>query len=629
MKWSLLVFVFTVTSNLTAISQNVVLKSPAEIALEKAKELLDDEKYADAAKKLEGIVLEDPTNQMATYYLASAYQGLNQSDKAEKYFEKVSELMAADSRTRENSTSEFQYHKWKYMQRFAKEQSRLLKSLPTMSDPVKLTVVVNSAFGDYGPIINPTGSRLYFTSTRPDEPTAVKKSFIRNIGDQVKKTDPKSTEDEDSYYTDKDAGTWGTPVKLPAPLNTDNNEGVDCFTADNQMMIFTACGLADGYGSCDLYFSTLEGSNWQSPKNLGNIVNSAEWDGQSTISYDGTKIFFASGRADGYGGIDLYMVEKNIFGEWGPASNLGGMVNTIFNEYSPFISQDGKTLYFSSDGHPGFGGLDIFKTVYENGKWSAPVNLGKPLNTTRSDKFFSIGGAGEVGYFSSDRDGTGMDIYQIEIPEEMRPQPTIIISGIVSNAKTSEPVAGFVMVEDIDTGELIAVNKSNSVTGKYLVVLPGGRNYSVSANKEGFFFYSQNFEVAKKAHYQEIVKDISLKPIEKGTKVVINNIFFEIGKATLTSQSHLELEKAVDLLRGNPTMIIEIGGHTDNVGEDASNMKLSHERAKSVREYLVGRGLNGDRVQAKGYGELNPIASNDTDDGRKANRRTEFVILDY
>jgi outer membrane protein OmpA-like peptidoglycan-associated protein len=309
--------------------------------------------------------------------------------------------------------------------------------------------------------------------------------------------------------------------------------------------------------------------------------------------------------------------------------NLGSAINTPFHEYAPFFSQDGKTLYFSSDGHPGFGGLDIFKTVFENGKWSTPVNMGKPLNTNVDDKFFTIGGSGEVAYFASERDGKGLDIYEIEVPEAMRPQPTIVITGTVVNSKSNEKVGAYVMVEDMDTGELIAVNKSNASTGKYLVVLPAGRTYSVSANKEGYFFYSQSFDVPLKTHYQEVVKDITLKPIEKGTRVVLNNIFFDTGKATLTPQSHLELEKAVDLLKTNPTMVIEVGGHTDNTGDDAANMKLSHDRAKSVREYLLSRNINAERVQAKGYGESNPIATNDTDEGRKANRRTEFIILDY
>ena len=184
-------------------------------------------------------------------------------------------------------------------------------------------------------------------------------------------------------------------------------------------------------------------------------------------------------------------------------------------------------------------------------------------------------------------------------------------------------------MEDLNTGEIIAVNKSNSATGKYLVVLPAGRTYSVSANKEAFFFHSERFDVPITSKFQEISKDIALKPIEKGAKVVLNNIFFETGKATLSPQSRVELGKAIDLMKTNPTMIIEVGGHTDNVGDDASNMKLSHERAKAVREYLVKGGIEGTRIQAKGYGESSPVATNDTDEGRSANRRTEFIILEF
>lgn len=395
------------------------------------------------------------------------------------------------------------------------------------------------------------------------------------------------------------------------------------------MMVYGACGRSDGVGSCDLYISYLEGTQWSKPVNMGNVVNSEQWDAHSTISYDGNKIIFVSNRTGGYGSGDLYMTERNVFGDWGIPVNLGSTINTPFEEASPFMSQDGKTLYFSSVGHPGYGGFDIFKCVFENGKWSEPVNLGRPLNTTGSDKYFTIGGSGELGYFSSDREGNQLDLFEISIPEEMRPQPTVVVRGMVTNAKTSNPVGAYVIVEDLNSGELVAASKSNSVTGNYLVVLPAGKSYSVSANKEGFFFYSQRFDVLITSKFEEIKKDIDLKPIEKGVKVILNNIFFETGKATLSPQSRLELGKAIDLMKQNPSMKIEVGGHTDNVGDDTANIKLSHDRAKSVLDYLVMAGINTQRVQAKGYGEVNPIATNETDEGRKANRRTEFIILEF
>lgn len=612
-------------------SQNHILKSPAQLALAKAQELLNAEKYEEAVAKLNEVIAQEPNNETALYLLGTAYQGLDQPEKAGSYFTQAKELIDVLIKSNKfNTRKQLEYHIMLYQQRYSAEQASLLKMPNTMKEPVKMPEPINSKYGDYAPTLDPTGTRLYFTSTRPNSEV---RSFLKSKkkNSELNKTEEETiTEsDEDNYYVEKIANQWGQPVKLPEPLNSDNNDGAARFTGDNQMMIFTGCGLPDGIGSCDLYYSTLEGNQWMPPKNLGEIVNSSNWEAQSSISNDGTKIFFASDRCGGYGSADIYMVEKNIFGEWAPPVNLGGIVNTPFTEYSPFFSQDGKTLYFSSDGHPGYGGLDIFKTVYEDGKWSVPVNLGKPLNTSKNDRYFTIGGSGEVGYFASDRGGKGLDLYEIEIPEDMRPQPTIVVTGTVTNAKTNANVGAYVMVEDLNTNELIAVRKSNSATGKYLVVLPAGRMYSVSANKEGFFFYSQSFDVPKQTKYREVIQNIQLKPIEKGTKVVINNIFFETGKAVLTPQSHLELEKAFDLLRANSTMVIEVGGHTDNVGDENSNMKLSHDRAKAVREYLVNRGIPSERIQAKGYGELNPIATNDTDDGRKANRRTEFVILDF
>ena len=442
--------------------------------------------------------------------------------------------------------------------------------------------------------------------------------------------------DEDGYGDDiyavvKTSTGWGVPSTLPEPINTYGNDGTATFSGDGQIMAYVGCGRDEGIGSCDLYIAELEGNTWTRPTNMGDMVNHEDWDSQPAMTADGNTILFVSDREGGYGEVDIWMTKKNKFGQWGVAVNLGEVINTPFDEYSPFLSPDGKTLYFSSEGHPGFGGSDIFKSTFSEGKWTEPVNLGAPLNTSGDDRFFTIGGSGEIGYFASDREGGygSLDIYSIEIPEEMRPQPTVVVSGVVTNAKTKDPIGAWVLIEDINTGEMISVNKSNEETGQYLVVLPAGRNYSVSANKEAFFFYSQLFEVPKTSQYQEITKNIELKPIEKGAKVVLNNIFFDTGKATLTSDSKLELNKAFDLMKQNPSMIIEVGGHTDNVGNDDYNMKLSHDRAKSVREYLVNAGINSERIQAKGYGETSPVATNDTEEGRAANRRTEFVILEF
>jgi outer membrane protein OmpA-like peptidoglycan-associated protein/tetratricopeptide (TPR) repeat protein len=611
---------------------------------DQGKSLYDKKSYTEAIPYFEACLNSDPANQDALYLVGLCYRYTNLNEKAITAFNSLAAInpeywawfyyeagIAYDQlKQYENSVNMYEafiwrfpgkpqnaiyFHQAKYKILYAKEQ-KALQALPkVMKDPVRLSDAVNTTYDDYMPALDPTGRKLYFTSQRVG-------------GTDDEKADAKEG-DEDIYFIELKDNAWSTPKLLPEPLNSGSNEGAACFSADGQVMVYTACGRDDGMGSCDLYISTLEGEKWTKPLNIGNIVNKDAWDSQPTMSYDGSKIIFASSRNDGYGDEDLYMIEKNIFGEWGPAMNLGGIVNTPFSDSSPFLSQDGKTLYFGSIGHPGYGGIDLFKTTLENGKWSIPVNLGKPLNTEGDDRYFTIGGSGEKGYFASNKQTGNLDLYEIEIPEDMRPQPTVVVSGTVTNAKSGSLVGAYVMVEDLNSGELIAVNKSNSVTGKYLVVLPAGKNYSVSANKEGFFFHSESFDVPVSAKFQEISKDIALKPIEKGAKVVLNNIFFETGKATLSPQSHVELEKASTLLKTNPSMIIEVGGHTDNVGDDESNMRLSHERAKSVREYLVKAGVDTNRIQAKGYGELNPIASNDNDEGRKANRRTEFIILEF
>ncbi len=624
--------------------KNVVVGDQGAINYEQGKSYYDKEKYTDAIPYFEKAVGIDAKNEDASYYLGLCYRFTSQPQQAitqlrslEKinpdywaymYYEMglaYEELKQYDNaavsfdtyskKATRDASRTLLIHKAQYKSNYNKRQAELGQMKTTMRTPTKLSAQINSNYADYMPALDPTGSKLYFTSVR--------------LGG-IKDDDQTAKEgDEDIYFIEKTGNEWTAPKLLPEPINSGNNEGAACFSADGQLMVYTACGRDGGVGSCDLYISTLEGKQWTQPINLGNVVNSEEWDSQPTISYDGNKIIFTSSRAGGYGSEDLYMIERNIFGEWGPPMNLGPSINTPFSDMSPFLSQDGKTLYFASEGHPGYGSHDLFKTVYENGKWTTPINLGRPLNTMGKDTYFTIGGSGEIGYFASNREGEQLDLFEVEIPEEMRPAPTVVVEGIVTNAKTKALVGAYVMVEDVNTGELIAINKSNSATGKYLVVLPAGKTYSVSANKEGFFFHSELFEVASTSKFQTIKKDIELKPIEKGAKIVINNIFFETGKATLSPQSNVELEKAVDLLKTNPTMTIEVGGHTDNVGDDAYNMKLSHDRSKSVREYLVKAGIASERVQAKGYGESNPIATNDTEDGRKANRRTEFVILEF
>lgn len=645
-----------VTSPLWAQKSRTVTIDRSGIAYEKAKGYYDKDKYNDAIPLFEEFLQTKSDNQDALYYLGLSYRHVGRNKDAITQFKKLDELnpdywpwfyyeagnanleldQFSDAITMyqkflnkysEKDASHTEYrHRAKSRIYYAQKSPEIRAKAATMTEPANLGASINSKWGDYSPQANPTEKIIYFTSKRKGGNVKSLESDLKNGYNET------NGWDEDVYIIEKDGnGGWSKPAMLPEPINSDGNDFGSSFSGDGQNMVYVACGREGGVGSCDLYTLSLEGNKWSDPVNMGNIVNSKEWDSQPTMSSDGNTIIFSSTRDGGFGNGDLYVTTKNKFGDWGAAVNLGGIINTPFTEKSPFLSPDGKTLYFTSDGHPGFGAFDLFISVNDNGRWSEPQNLGKPLNSAGDDSYFTTGGSGDVGYFASTRSGGlgDLDLYSINIPESMRPKPTVVVSGTVTNAKDNKLLGAWVLVEDINSGELIATSKSNSETGKYLVVLPSGRNYSVSANREAFFFYSQSFEVPMTSRYQEIVKDIALKPIEKGAKVVINNIFFQTGKATLSPESRLELEKAVDLMKTNPSMVIEVGGHTDNVGDDNSNMKLSHDRAKSVRDYLVNAGITATRVQAKGYGESNPVATNDTEDGRRSNRRTEFIILEF
>ncbi|MBV6644899.1 MAG: PD40 domain-containing protein [Cyclobacteriaceae bacterium] len=495
--------------------------------------------------------------------------------------------------------------------------SPLIRDLPvTMKEPLPIDAI-NSLSNDYMPQVNPMGNRLYFTSVR--------KGGFNRMDDSTNT----NNWGEDVYFSTLENESWSDPVALPAPINSIGNDFGSAFTADGQTMVFVRCGDENSVGNCDLYITQLNGTEWSEPQNMGNVVNSEAWDSQPTISSDGNRIIFASSREGGYGGMDLYLIEKNYLGFWGIPQNLGSTVNTPLNDNSPYLAADGKTLYYATGGHPGYGGMDIFYTLLESGKWSKPANVGRPLNSSGDDTNFTISALG-IAYFASSRlDESNYDIFEVELPDHLKPKPTAVVQGVVSSAKDGQPLDAWVVVEDINSSELLAINKSNATTGEYTVVLPAGRHYSVSANSDGFFFYSQSFELPKDTSYQEITKDIALEPIEKGAKVVLNNIFFEVGRAELKPISYVELNKAVELLENNGSMVIEVGGHTDSQGSDEQNLKLSQARANSVKDYLVLAGIVDTRIRAKGYGESQPIADNTTSEGRASNRRTEFVIIEF
>ncbi|MDD5570934.1 MAG: OmpA family protein, partial [Bacteroidales bacterium] len=336
-------------------------------------------------------------------------------------------------------------------------------------------------------------------------------------------------------------------------------------------------------------------------------------------------------------------------GNWSEAVNIGPVINTNYDEESVFIHPDGKTLYFSSKGHKTMGGYDVFFSVYENGVWSEPVNLGSPVNSPYDDVFFVLSASAQHGYFASDREnGFGdMDLYKMTYvkdkplannEENVTDSSTIItnlfevknrlyiVKGEVIDEETGRPIPATIQVVDNEKNEVIASFENNSTTGKYIVSLPAGKNYGMSIKADNYLFESENFNIASDANYMEVMKHFSMKRVEIGKKVVLNNIFFDFDMSILKKESIFELENLIEFLNKMPKVKIEISGHTDIIGSDKYNQQLSEERAKAVVEYLTKRGIDKDRLSFVGYGRKQPKASNDTEEGRKLNRRTEFKV---
>jgi outer membrane protein OmpA-like peptidoglycan-associated protein len=402
----------------------------------------------------------------------------------------------------------------------------------------------------------------------------------------------------------------------------------------------------------------LKGDKWVKPTPLPKEINTRYHESCASLGPDGRTLYFISDRTDGVGGRDIWVAYKNSKGKWSEVKNIREL-NTPYDEEAVFIHPDGRTLYFSSQGHNSMGGYDIFKSTYKDGYWSKPENLGVPINTADDDLYFVLASSGQRAYFSSSRKGTigDQDIFMITfiIDKPMNPStednliayktkpvqeikiesaiaietPSLtLLKGFIYDEETKKPLEAQIVLTDNEKNEELAVFTSNAQTGRYLVSLPSGKNYGIAVKKEGYLFHSENFVIPENAQYQEIQKDIYLKPIKVGQSIVLRNIFFDFDKATLRPESKTELENLIKLMNDNPNIKIEISGHTDNIGSAAYNQKLSESRAKAVVDYLIEHGIDKSRLSYMGYGFDKPIAPNDTEEGRQLNRRVEFKIVE-
>jgi len=449
---------------------------------------------------------------------------------------------------------------------------------------------------------------------------------------------------EDFFVSKMENGVWQKAEPL-AELNTPLNEAGHCLSADGKTLYFTGCNLAKGLGGCDIYVSYFKDSAWTAPLNLGAPINSAAWESLPSISSNGKVLIFASDRAGGFGGRDLWLSRQLPDGKWSAPRNLGKQINSAGDEQAPFLHPDGATLYFMSNGHPGMGGFDLYLSRLDStGNWKTPQNLGYPINTRANEGALSVSLDGSSAWFSSDAEDTRnaegiklgrSDIFSFVLPEMNRPKVVTFARGKVFDALSKSPLAAELEVIELSSKRVFYKSRANA-DGSFLICLPIGQNYALNASQPGYVFYSANFalaEVRSAEQAYELNAGLQALPSETApvaaldkTPVVLRNVFFETGSAALRPESTPELDHLVALLQQNPSLNIQINGHTDNVGSDAENLKLSEQRAKAVYSYLISKGIPAERLKYKGFGESQPIADNATEEGRKENRRTEFVM---
>lgn len=425
-------------------------------------------------------------------------------------------------------------------------------------------------------------------------------------------------------------GNWESATPLKGSLNTPQSEGAMMISQDGEWLVFTGCYRPDSYGGCDLYISYRTPNGWSTAKNLGSRINSDQWESQPCLSPDKRELYFSSRRTGGLGGSDIYVSRLLDNGQWSDPENLGPGVNTTADEQCPFIHADNQTLYFTSSYWPGYGDDDLFYVRKQsNGSWSAPINLGYPINTIDREGTLFITADGKTAYYSSERKDSygGLDIYSFELKQDIRPYETRWVKGKVTDKKTGKGIAATLELTDLSTRQIISKVKTDSL-GNYLLTLPSGRDYAFTVNQRGYLFNSDQYFLKNGITDSTAEKNIMLQAIEQNASIVLKNIFFETNRYELSPASLVELDKLVNLLTENPTLKIEISGHTDNVGKAESNLLLSDNRAKAVVDYLVSKKIEAKRLTAKGYGLSKPVADNNTEEGRAQNRRTEMKIIE-
>lgn len=494
-----------------------------------------------------------------------------------------------------------------------------------VANPVAIQVTnlggnINSQYPEYSPVISADQRMIIFTSRRPESTGG--------------KTDPRDQMYFEDIYvsTMNDSGEWTKAVPMGQNINTPGHEATIGISADGQQLLI----YKDDQGDGNIYLSYQQGDAWGAPSKLTENVNSKEWEPSATITPDGSTLYFSSNREGGLGGTDIYRSVRLPNGEWSKPTNLGAPINSKYDEDAPSILADGHTLYFASNGERSMGGFDIFSSsLNDDNSWSVPANIGYPVNSSDDDIFFAPTPDNTHAYYSSASSENGMgekDICLLTFPNKEE-TPLTVLTGEITSIYGGVPPGTIITVTDVESGELMGQYAPNSATGKYVIILPPGRNYSITYEAQDYLYQSDNVNISDSSAYQVIDRPVELEPLKVGQKIVVRNIFFASGKSDLQPESKAELDKLVTLMTNFPLLILEIAGHTDAAGSDELNQRLSEQRAQSVANYLIEHGIDKSRVRTIGYGEKQPIAQNYNKDGSPnrtgmaMNRRFEFTVL--
>jgi len=597
--------------------------------------------YYEAANRYQEAARKSPNNLAITYKIGLAYLKSRYKHRAMPFLEEVYE-------NTQDSTSTLVFHlglAYQYNQKFEKaleyfhyyrknaentytvdrhiQQCNI--GIEYVNNPKNVEIrnlkKLNSNNQDYAPLITSDGKSLIFTSRREGS-TGGRKAYDDNYY-------------EDIYIVKRHKGDWLIPKKISTNINTHYHECGAAISPDGKTL-FIYVDEGDG----DIYYSTYQDKEWSTPFPLNQHVNSPFRELSVSVNQAGDRLYFSSNRPGGFGGFDLYVSRKDRRGEWGPPENLGPKINTESDEDAPFIHPSGKSLFFSSKGHMGMGGYDIFQSRNYQEKWTTPINMGYPINTAQDDIYFVTSADNAYGYYATAReDGLGgNDLYVINMkPKKVAPKPvaaqapvknTTLFVGQVTDASSGQPVFAELVLSDNRKNIVIDRQYADATTGKFKISIPEGENFGLTVEAEGYLFYSTNFGTDQLQGKKEIKRSIRLDKAVVGSVTILKNIFFDTGKASIKEASISELDRIHELLKANPNLKIQINGHTDNVGEADYNQKLSDQRAQAVASYLLQYGTSKSQVGAKGFGETRPLVSNDDEfGGREINRRTEIEVL--